>query len=109
MEEQKQKRTYTKKLDVEKVLNQILVELRRQNERNSIENYILDWIDKKYAGRIISNLNTEWENMITTGRDPGKDEYEYMVRRALEIHRGEKKHGEEKTEDPVRDSSRRSA
>lgn len=106
--EETPKRTYTKKPNIEKVLEQILTELRRLNARQNVEDYLLDWINKKYTGRIISKLNTEWENLITSGADPGKSEYEHMRKRALEVHREEFKH-EESTENPLGDSRRNTA
>lgn len=52
-----------------------------------IEQYIMDWLYKKYASRVISKLNTEWENYLSQGKTPGVSEFKYMKKRALEIHR----------------------
>ena len=53
----------------------------------SVEDYLIDRINQKYAGRIFQKLNTEWEKLGMQGAEPGVTEYEHMVKRALEIHR----------------------
>ena len=53
----------------------------------SVEDYLIDRINQKYAGRIFQKLNTEWEKLGMQGNEPGVTEYEHMVKRALEIHR----------------------
>ena len=51
----------------------------------SIEDYLIDSLNKKYAGRIFRKVNTEWEKQME-GKDPNIAEYEWMVKRALELH-----------------------
>jgi succinate dehydrogenase flavin-adding protein (antitoxin of CptAB toxin-antitoxin module) len=56
--------------------------------KKSIEDYILDMINQRYAKRVFSQLATEHErNFVDLGKDPDHKEYEWMVKRALEIHR----------------------
>ena len=51
-----------------------------------VERYLVNWVDDKYAKRIIGIMNTEWE--FALGKlPPGIGEYEYMRNRILEIHR----------------------
>jgi hypothetical protein len=53
----------------------------------SIEEYLVDRINKKYAERVFRKVNTEWERLLMEGSEPGKTEYEWMLKRAMEIHR----------------------
>ena len=53
----------------------------------SVEDYLIDRINQKYAGRIFQKLNTEWEKIGMQGGTPGVTEYEHMLARALELHR----------------------
>ena len=53
----------------------------------SIEEYLVDRINKKYAERVFRKVNTEWEKILMEGSEPGKTEYDWMVKRAMEIHR----------------------
>ena len=54
----------------------------------SIEDYLIDMINQKYAKRVFSQLATDHEReFLLAGRDPDAKEYEWMVTRALEIHR----------------------
>lgn len=54
----------------------------------SIEDYLIDLLNQKYAKRVMQKMNTEWEKLtIERGSEPGASEYEWMVKRALEIHR----------------------
>lgn len=54
----------------------------------SIEEYLIDYINQKYAKRVMQQLNTEFERRtLQYGSDPSAKEYEWMVDRALEIHR----------------------
>lgn len=55
----------------------------------NIEDYLVDMINQKYAKRVMQKMNTEWEKLtLERGSDPGGKEYEWMVKRALDIHRG---------------------
>jgi hypothetical protein len=65
-----------------------MAKLKDLEPRDDVERYLIDWVIKKYTGRIISQVNTEWETMMTSGRAPDKSEFTYMARRVLEIHRG---------------------
>lgn len=54
----------------------------------SIEDYLLDMINQKYAKRVMQKMNTEWEKLtIEKGSEPNVTEYDWMVKRAMEIHR----------------------
>ena len=64
----------------------------------SIEDYLIDSLNKKYAGRIFRKVNTEFEKQME-GRDPSKTEYEWMVARALELHNQINKGNPEKQEE----------
>lgn len=73
----------------------------------TVEDYLIDKINQKYAARLFRRLNTEWEQRIDEGGDFGKTEYEWVMDRAMEIHhqltktpkdKGEKKDDKE-TED----------
>ena len=52
----------------------------------SVEDYLVDKINQKYAARIFRKLNTEWEQAIDEGTLLGKTEYEWVMNRAMEIH-----------------------
>jgi len=54
-----------------------------------IERHLIDWVERKYAARVISRMNTEWEQKVDRpgGLPEGVNEYEYMRDRILEIHR----------------------
>ena len=53
----------------------------------SIEDYLVDWAKRKYAGRVISQVNTEFEaQFVELGKNPDFREYEWMVKRLLEVH-----------------------
>ena len=68
-----------------------------------IEKYLIEWVDKKYAGRVISKVNTEWEAQIDAGSDPSKSEYEWMRDRVLQIHRGMNTSQESNSEEEATD------
>ena len=74
----------------------------------SIEDFVEEWINRKYASRIIKRLNTEHENLITQkGGPPDHTEYEWMRKRWREIHGGPEfaqgaKDAGKKAEDQVR-------
>jgi len=69
-----------------------------KQERKGVEDYLMDYLNAKYAKRIFQVLNTEYEGvMIERGDNLWKGEYEWMVNRALELYRGFK---EEKTNIP---------
>lgn len=54
----------------------------------SIEDYLMDMINQRYARRVFSKLATEHEkNFMDLGKNPDYKEYEWMVARAMEIHR----------------------
>lgn len=54
----------------------------------SIEEYLIDLINQKYAKRVFQQMNTDFERLtLERGSDPSAKEYEWMVNRALEIHR----------------------
>ena len=55
-------------------------------EMTSVEDYLVDKINQKYAARIFRKLNTEWEQLIDEGTQLGKTEYEWVMDRAMEIH-----------------------
>lgn len=58
------------------------------NGKKSVEDYLMDMINARYAKRVMSQLNTEHErDFMDLGKDPDHKEYEWMVKRALEIHR----------------------
>ena len=76
-------------------------------KRNSIEEYLVDLINQRYAKRVFSQVATEHERQFEDlGKQPNYKEYEWMVNRAMEIHReqniteGEDNAGE-KAEDTV--------
>jgi len=57
-------------------------------KRPSIEDYIVDSLNQKYAKRVIQKMNTEYEKLtMEHGSEPNVKEYEWMVKRAMEIHR----------------------
>ena len=54
----------------------------------SIEDYLEDMINQKYAKRVFQIMNTEHERIfLDLGKNPDYREYEWMKKRALEIHR----------------------
>jgi hypothetical protein len=54
----------------------------------SIEDFLLEKINAKYAQRIFQQLNTEHgKKYVDLGKDPDYREYEWMVKRAMEIHK----------------------
>ena len=71
-----------------------------------IEKHLIDWVERKYAARVIAQMNTEWEFKLEAVPE-GVSEFEYMRNRIIEIHRdmnkGEKEDGQEE-ETEVRDS-----
>ena len=76
-------------------------------KRNNIEEYLIDLINQKYAKRVFSQVATEHETQfLDLGKTPNRKEYEWMVARAIAIHRemniteGEDDAGE-KAEDTV--------
>ena len=79
---------------------------------SNIEKYLVDMIDQKYARRIFQKMNTEWERLtLEHGSEPSMKEYEWMVRKALSIHRDVNltkglDDGTEEAEDTLRDSLR---
>jgi len=81
--------------------------LRAGLEAKSVEAFLIEKLNAKYAMRIFQKINTEWENLVIRGQaEPGVTEYEWMVKRALEIHRGiiggdKEVTGEEKAEDQI--------
>ena len=58
-----------------------------------VERKLLDWVDDKYAGQVISQMNTEWEQRVDEhgAIAPETNEYQYMRARILEIHRSANK------------------
>lgn len=53
-----------------------------------IEDYLLDMINQRYAKRVFQIMATEHEQQfLDLGKNPDYREYEWMKRRALEIHR----------------------
>jgi hypothetical protein len=53
----------------------------------SVEDYLIDLINQKYARRVFQKMNTEWEKLtMEHGSEPGLKEYDWMKKRALEIH-----------------------
>lgn len=62
--------------------------LRKGLGPQSVEDFLIEKLNAKYAQRIFQKLNTEWERLIIEGKtEPGYKEYEWMVKRALELHR----------------------
>lgn len=54
----------------------------------TVEDYLIDLVNQKYAKRVFQKMNTEWEKLtIAHGSEPDVTEYDWMVKRALEIHR----------------------
>jgi hypothetical protein len=54
----------------------------------AVEEYLIDLINQKYAKRVFQKMNTEWERLtIEHGSEPGVKEYDWMVKKAMEIHR----------------------
>ncbi len=57
-------------------------------KRKGIEEYLIDMVDQKYAKRVFQKMNTEYERLtLEHGSNPSLKEYEWMVKKALEIHR----------------------
>ena len=57
-------------------------------EIKTVEDYLIDIVRQKYAKRVLSQLNTEYERLfIDAGKDPDIGEYNWMVKRVLEINR----------------------
>lgn len=57
-------------------------------EKRSIEDYLIDMINQRYAKRVFAKLATEHERQfMNLGKDPNYREYEWMINRALEIHK----------------------
>ena len=53
-----------------------------------VEEYLIELINQKYAKRVFSQMNTEHERaFLLAGSEPSAKEYEWMVKRAMEIHR----------------------
>ena len=59
----------------------------------SIEKYLVEWVDRKYANQVVSQMNTEWEQRVDEhgAIAPETNEYQYMRARILEIHRSANK------------------
>jgi len=56
--------------------------------KKSIEDYLMDMINQRYAKRVFAKVATEHEKQFKDlGKDPSYREYEWMVNRALEIHK----------------------
>ena len=52
----------------------------------AIEKHLIDWVERKYAARVIAQMNTEWEFKLNQVPE-GESEFEYMRHRIIEIHR----------------------
>lgn len=54
----------------------------------SVESFLIEMVNQKYAKRVFQKMNTEWEALtIEHGSEPGIKEYEWMLGKALAIHR----------------------
>ena len=51
-----------------------------------IENHLIDWVERKYAQRVIGVMNTEWEMGLSKCPE-GVSEYEYMRDSIIALHR----------------------
>ena len=51
-----------------------------------IEQHLIDWVERKYAQRVIAVMNTEWEMGISKCPE-GASEYEYMRDSIIALHR----------------------
>ena len=55
-------------------------------DSKTIEDYLLDLINQKFAKRVFSVLATEHERLfLDKGKDPEGGEYKWMRQRALEL------------------------
>lgn len=55
-------------------------------EVKNIQDFIVEWINGKFAKRVISALNTEHESkFIDTGKPPDIGEYNWMIKRMGEL------------------------
>jgi hypothetical protein len=60
----------------------------------SVEDYLIEKLNAKYAQRVFQKINTEYEKLtMEMGSEPNIKEYDWMVNRALEIHREMNKEG----------------
>ena len=63
-------------------------------ELKSVEDYLIEKLNAKYAQRVFQKINTEWERLtMEAGSEPNIKEYDWMVKRAIEIHRKMNKEG----------------
>lgn len=54
----------------------------------SVEDYLIDMVNAKYARRVMQKMNTEYERLtIERGSEPGVKEYEWMLKKAMDIHK----------------------
>jgi len=54
----------------------------------SVEDFLLERLNAKYAGRIFGKINTEFERLVTEGKtEPGPKEYQWMLDRVRAIHK----------------------
>ena len=51
-----------------------------------IEKHLIEWVERKYAARVIAQMNTEWEFKLEAVPE-GVSEFEYMRNRIIELHR----------------------
>ena len=68
----------------------------KEEKRNikSVEDYLIEKLNAEYAQRVFQKINTEYEKLtMEMGSDPNIKEYDWMVNRALEIHRKMNKEG----------------
>lgn len=78
---------------------------RPKKPQSAVEEYLVDLINAKYAKRIFQQVNTEHERLfLMAGKPPDQKEYEWMIQRALELHRTQnlsEESDEEETTDTV--------
>lgn len=66
----------------------------------SVEEFLIEKLNAKYASRIFSKINTEFEDRITKGlTEPGPEEYEWMVSRVRAVHKDFMKDAEKEKPD----------
>ena len=64
--------------------------LKKGLDVKTVEDFLVEKLNAKYAQRIFQKINTEWERLIMQGKtEPGRSEYEWMVKRAMELHKEE--------------------
>ena len=63
-----------------------------------IENHLIDWVERKYAQRVIAVMNTEWELGISKCPE-GASEYEFMRDGIIKLHRKMNQGAEDGTEE----------